>query len=110
MKSFCLMLDLKDDTELIREYEEYHKSVWPQILKSIKDSGIIAMDIYRFNNRLVMIIGVDDTFSFERKQLLDKNNQKVQEWEELMWKFQQSVPGAGKDEKWVVMNKIFNLT
>jgi L-rhamnose mutarotase len=33
----------------------------------------------------------------------------VQEWEELMWKYQQAIPGAKPGEKWVLMNKIFEL-
>jgi L-rhamnose mutarotase len=33
----------------------------------------------------------------------------VQEWEELMWHYQEPVAGAEKGEKWVMMNKIFDL-
>ncbi|HEY5773409.1 MAG TPA: L-rhamnose mutarotase, partial [Chitinophagaceae bacterium] len=33
MKRFCLALDLKEDTKLIAEYENYHKNVWPEIIK-----------------------------------------------------------------------------
>jgi len=53
MKRYCLALDLKDDGALIKEYEEYHQKVWPEVLKSIKDSGIKEMEIYRINNRLL---------------------------------------------------------
>ena len=67
MKRFCLALDLKDDAMLIGEYEEHHRKVWPEILKSIKDSGIQQMEIYRINNRLFMIMETNDDFTFERK-------------------------------------------
>ena len=109
MKRYCLTVDLKNDPELIREYEEHHKHVWPEIIKSIKDPGIINMEIYRFANRLFMIMEVREDFSFEKKQTSDNQNIKVQEWEELMWKYQQSLPGTAKGEKWVRMNKIFDL-
>jgi L-rhamnose mutarotase len=109
MKRYCLTLDLKDDQELIEEYEEYHKRVWPEILKSIRDSGIEQMEIFRHKTRLFMVMKVNDDFSFERKTEADKNNPKVQEWEELMWKYQQPVPGAAQGEKWVLMKKIFEL-
>lgn len=36
MRKYALALDLKDDDELIRQYEEYHKQVWPEILKASK--------------------------------------------------------------------------
>ena len=110
MKRYCLTLDLKDDPELIKEYELYHEKVWPEILKSIKDAGIEQMEIYRHATRLFMIMEVNDDFSFEAKQQADRENRKVQEWEELMWKYQQPIPGAAKGEKWVLMKKIFKLS
>jgi L-rhamnose mutarotase len=51
----------------------------------------------------------DDSFSFERKAAMDNANPKVQEWEQLMWKFQQPMPWAKKGEKWILMDKIFQL-
>ena len=110
MKTYCLTLTLKNDPELIREYEEHHKAVWPEIIRSIKDAGIENMQIYRYGTRLFMIMEVNDYFSFEKKQQADTNNAKVQEWEELMWKYQQPLEGAAKGEKWMVMDKIFALT
>jgi L-rhamnose mutarotase len=109
MRKYCLALDLKDDPQLIKEYERYHKNVWPEIIKSIKDSGIEVLDIYRAGNRLFMIIEANDNFSFEKKAAMDAANSKVQEWEELMWKFQQALPWGKAGEKWILMNKIFEL-
>ena len=106
---FCLTLDLKDDPNLIKEYEDRHSAVWPEVLQSIKDSGIKDMEIYRHSNRLVMIIEADESFSFEKKKLLDENNAKVQEWEELMWKYQKPLPNSREGEKWMIMNQIFKL-
>ena len=109
MKRYCLALDLKDDKDLIAKYEHYHKNVWPEIIRSIKESGIEVLDIYRTGNRMFMIIEASGDFSFEKKAAMDKSNPKVQEWEELMWKFQQALPGAKMGEKWILMNKIFEL-
>lgn len=109
MKKFALTLALKDDPELIREYERFHENVWPEVLKSIVDSGIREMEIYRLDTRLFMTITADADFSFDKKSLMDKTNDRVQEWEELMWKYQQKIPGSAPDEKWVLMKKIFEL-
>lgn len=109
MKKYCLALDLIDNSELIAEYEKYHHNVWPEIRKSILDSGITNMEIYRVQNRLMMMIEADENFSFEAKNEADKNNSKVQEWEELMWKFQQQLPKSKTGEKWKLMDKIFSL-
>ncbi len=109
MKQFCLALDLKDDAALIAEYEAYHRAVWPEILVSIKEAGIGQMEIYRTSNRLFMIMKTEDNFSFEKKADADAGNEKVQEWEQLMWKYQQALPGSKPGEKWILMDKIFSL-
>ena len=109
MKRFCLALDLKDDPTLIAEYETHHKNVWPEIQKSIQDAGIQKMEIYRTGTRLFMIMETDDSFSFEQKALADAANPTVGEWEQLMWNYQQRLPAARPGEKWIIMNKIFEL-
>lgn len=109
MTRYCLALDLVNDPQLIAEYEDYHRNVWPEIKKSITDSGIQNMEIYRAGNRLFMIMEVNDTFSFDRKGAMDAANPTVQEWEQLMWKYQQALPVAKPGEKWIIMDKIFNL-
>jgi L-rhamnose mutarotase len=108
-KRYCSTLDLIPDEELIAEYEAIHRKVWPEIIESITSSGIVDMEIYRMGNRLFMIMEVNDTFSFDRKSSMDAVNQKVQEWETLMWKYQQPVPGAKSGEKWIMMDRIFEL-
>ena len=110
MKRYCLALDLKNDPTLIAEYEVYHQNVWPEILKSIKDAGIEKMEIYRTGNRLFMIMETKDDFSFEKKAAMDTANEKVQQWEQLMWKYQQAITGSKPGEKWRLMEKIFETT
>ena len=109
MKKYCLALDLKDDVDKINEYKDYHQDIWPEISKSLKDSGVLNAEIYNTGNRLFTIIEVDKTFSFEKKLKMDLENPKVQEWEELMWNYQQALPQSEKGSKWVLMDKIFDL-
>tara|TARA_B100001996_G_scaffold292867_1_gene233068 strand:- start:213 stop:551 length:339 start_codon:yes stop_codon:yes gene_type:complete len=108
-KRYCLTLDLKNDPKLIEEYKKYHKRVWPEITQSLIDSGIISAEIYNISNRLTMILEVNSDFSFEKKRVMDENNPKVKEWEKLMWKYQKSLPIAKKGEKWILMEKIYQL-
>jgi L-rhamnose mutarotase len=108
-RRYCLFLDLQDDPEKIALYEAYHRQVWPEILKSIQDAGILQMEIYRAGNRLCMIMEVNDDFSFARKQAMDEANPAVQAWEKLMDTFQQRLPFAQEGEKWVTGDKIFDL-
>lgn len=109
LKRYCLALDLKDDPSLIAEYEKFHQQVWPEIIRSIKEAGIEGLEIYRTGNRLFMIIEANTDFSFDKKNKADDTNEKVQEWETLMWNYQQAIPGAKPGEKWILMDKIFEL-
>jgi L-rhamnose mutarotase len=108
-RRYVLALDLKDDPRLIAEYEAHHSRVWPEILDSIRQSGILSMDIYRLGTRLMMIMDVADDFSFERKAAADQADPKVQEWESLMWRYQQAVPGGPPGAKWQLMERIFDF-
>lgn len=108
-RRYALTLDLKDDPGLIAEYRKYHEDVWPEVIQSIKEAGIEDMEIYLLGTRLVMIMEVNESFSFEKKARRDQANPKVQEWEQLMWKFQKALPEAKPGEKWLPMERIFKL-
>ncbi len=110
-KRYCYSCDLKDNPKLIKEYKEYHAAgnAWPEITKSIKDAGIVDMQIYLTGNRMFMIMEVDDTFDPVKKAEMDANNPKVQEWENLMWDYQQELPWAKSGEKWIELEKVFQL-
>jgi|SRR5690606_21504128 len=109
---YYLALDLKDDPDLISEYERWHlkENSWPEIMQSIKESGVEQMEIYRTGNRLFMVIEASEQFDPKVKAEMDMNNPVVQKWEKLMLRFQQPLPWAKQNEKWVEMKKIFALS
>ena len=104
-------LDLKDDPALIAEYERWHRPdmVWPEIVDSIRAAGVLDLDIFRTGNRLVLVMEVGESYSAERKAASDAADPRVQEWEALMWQFQQALPFAKPGEKWLPMRQIFSL-
>ncbi len=108
-RRYCLALDLKDDPLLIAEYEAHHRRVWPEILGTIAAAGILSMEIYRVQTRLMMVMDVEDDFSFERKAEADAGNARVQAWERLMWTYQQAIPGGPPGAKWRLMERVFEF-
>jgi L-rhamnose mutarotase len=108
----CFALDLQDDAALIAAYEEWHQpgKVWPEILQSIRRSGILEMEIFRIADRLFMVIDAGEDFSLERKAAADAADPRVRAWEELMWKFQKPLPQAKAGEKWLPAARIFSLS
>ena len=109
MKRYCYTLDLKENESLKKEYINHHKKVWPEILKSIKSSGILNLEIYNINYRLFMIIEAENKFDEKKKQKMDSENPIVQKWEKKMWEYQKKIKGSSNGEKWVKLNRIFSL-
>ena len=109
MNRYCLTLDLKDDPLLIAEYRKHHEKIWPEITQSIREADIEDLEIYLLGTRMFMIMEVNERFSFAGKAEADRSNPRVQEWERLMWRFQQPLPQAKPGEKWLLMERIFKL-
>src|SRR5688572_9545408 len=103
----CLTLDLKNDPALIAAYKQHHAAVWPGVIESLRASGILKAELYLRGTRLVMILDVSAEFSFENKASRDLADPIVQDWERLMWTFQQALPDARAGEKWQPMKRIF---
>lgn len=110
MKRYCLTLDLKNDPNLIAAYKRYHEHIWPEVKASLYEAGILEMEIYLFDTRMFMIMEVTDNYSFAAKAKADSENPKVREWEQLMGTFQQELPRAEPGEKWLLMEKVFQLS
>lgn len=112
MKTYCFALDLHDDPALIEEYKRYHKlkNIWPALLDSIRSQGVVSERIYLAGNRLFMILETTDNFSLHAKLAADAANVELLHWEELMWRFQKPLPFARRGEKWVPMEKIFEVS
>jgi L-rhamnose mutarotase len=107
-RKFCFTLDLVDDPSKIAEYEKHHEAIWPDVRQSFVDAGILSLELYRWETRLVMVFEVDMDFSFEKKRQIDESNPIIQEWESLMSSYQKPLPNAPSGEKWVLMKKIFS--
>lgn len=108
-RRYALALDLADDPALIAEYERQHARVWPDVEASLRASGIERLEIYRTGNRLFMILEASPEFSFDAKAEVDAANPRVQEWERLMWTYQRALPWARPGEKWVLMDRVYEL-
>ena len=112
MKQLCLMLELKDSRELIEAYEDYHQpgNVWPEVIRSIRDSGIVGMRIYRWGTRLTMLMDVEDSFDTDAKAANDASNPRVVEWEQLMESYQDTGHAGDPAGKWKPATCIFDLS
>lgn len=107
MKRYCQTLELTDNPELIEQYVEAHAHVWPEIIEGQHAVGILEMQIYRKGNRLFMICDTVDDFEWERDMKRLATMPRQAEWEAYVSQFQGCAANARSDEKWQLMEKIF---
>ncbi len=104
-----LAVDLRDDAEAIETDREHHRRVWPEVLASLGQAGIHAMDIYLLGRRLVMVVeteGQDFRRCFAAHRV---SHPRVIEWEALMRSLQEPPPGAPPGDWWARMEPVFSL-
>lgn len=100
-------MELTDNPELIEQYVEAHAHVWPEIIEGQHAVGILEMQIYRKGNRLFMICDTVDDFDWERDMKRLATLPRQAEWEAYVAQFQGCAANARSDEKWQLMEKIF---
>ena len=109
MKCFAQALDLNDDPELIRQYDEHHRRVWPEVIAALRGIGIRRMKIFRLGTRLFMYAEAGDDFDPQRDYQSYANNPKCREWDSLMRRYQRTAPVARPGEWWAGMREVFDL-
>ncbi|RIJ45742.1 L-rhamnose mutarotase [Maribellus luteus] len=110
-KRYCKTLLLENDPSLIEAYREVHKpeNTWSEITQGMKEVGILDMEIYIIQNRLFMIM--DTVPDFDHEQAMQELAQKPHqaEWEAYVSRFQLTTSEATAGEKWVLMDRIYEL-
>ena len=89
--------------------ESYRSKGVRRLITGLTPDACAKGSIYLVETRLFMLMEVDDNFSFVKKTAVDQKNPKVREWEELMWTFEQALPGAKQGEKRLLMERIHKL-
>tara|TARA_B100001013_G_C24517974_1_gene405762 strand:- start:34 stop:375 length:342 start_codon:yes stop_codon:yes gene_type:complete len=109
MKIFAQAIDLINDPDVIKKYDEYHKNVWVEDLEAMKTQGILRMKIWRVSNRLFMLMETSDDYDPDTYSEYTDNDPKAKEWDDIMQKLQQKIPGVGKStDWWAPMDLVFD--
>ena len=108
-KRVCLALDLKDDPGLIKEYLDYHspEKHWKEIADGIKQAGVLVMDIYKIDTRMIMICDIPEILDIDEVWAKMGTYPRQSEWGQLMSKYQEALPGHQLE--WVKMERVFTL-
>jgi L-rhamnose mutarotase len=106
-----LMLDLRDDPELIARYEAHHRAVWPEVLAHLQRHGVRSMQIHRLGTRMTMVMETDDAvFDVQALREAEASDPTLRAWEDLMGTLQAPTPWTPAGQKWTAMQAIFDWT
>ena len=110
-KRYVQTMELKEDSELIRKYREAHdkEHFWKEIEEGIKAVGILEMEIYILDNRLVMIVDAPLDFDWNEAMTRLATLPRQAEWEKHVAEFQDCAANATSDQKWQMMERMFHL-
>ncbi len=109
MKRIAMTVMLRDDPEVIRQYEELHADPWPEVLSRGYECGIRRVFIYRYGRRLFMFLEAVDEFDLKHDSARILDHPKVREWDKLTRDLQEPVPGAPSEAKWVEMKELHGV-
>jgi L-rhamnose mutarotase len=108
-KTMVYTTDLVNEPDLIKAYDSLHSKagVWPELQKANLASGIHEVKIYRFDNRLFMMVTVPADADLSRvDSLYLGSDKKIKIWNQMMANFQRSLPGVDTTKKWSEMELI----
>jgi|TARA_Y100001949_G_scaffold168209_1_gene166693 L-rhamnose mutarotase len=109
MKTYAQAIDLVNDPKIIKKYDDYHQNVWPEDLEAMKTHGISRMKIWRVSNRLFMLMETSDDYDPSTYSEYTDNDPKSKEWDDIMRKMQQKIPGTENSaDWWASMNLVFD--
>lgn len=111
VKRYCQILDIVNDADKIAKYRECHSKAkcWPEIIKGIREVGILEMELYIHDNHVVMIVETPLDFSWDTAMAKLSTLPKQAEWEEYVALFQGCDSNLSSDQKWQMMERMFYM-
>ena len=106
-KLLVLINELKNEKEKIIEYIDYHINPFPEIVKDLQNKPIGRMRIYINQNKLVMLLEVEEDFNIKDGIHIEPKSNKVEEWENIMGKLFQELE-SGNPRSWELTENIFD--
>ncbi len=99
---------IKVNPEKVEIYKEYHRGVWPEVLKTIKQCNIQNYSIYLKDDYLFAYMEYEgDDFSGDMAKMAA--DPKTQEWWALMKPLQSPLTTRTCGEWWADMEEVFHI-
>lgn len=112
--NIILTANLVKDPELQQEYLNYHATQfqkWPEVSQGFCNANFQQLLVFKNGRRLMLVIGIPKGESLDKlNPKTTENNPRVNEWNKLMKKYQEGIPGTKPGEVWVFFKPVNNST
>jgi len=110
--NIILTANMVEDVKMQKEYLSYHATQfqkWPEVSQGFCNAGFQQLLVFKNGRQLMLIISIPKGESLDKlNPLTSKNNPRVDQWNALMKKYQEGIPGTKKGETWVFLKPITN--
>ncbi|WP_316810016.1 L-rhamnose mutarotase [Pedobacter heparinus] len=107
--NIILSANLVKDEKLQKEYLNYHATQfekWPEVAKGFCDADFQQLRIFKNGRQLMLVISIPKGASLdELNPKTSLNNPRVEEWNQVMKKYQEGIAGTKPGETWVFFSK-----
>lgn len=105
--NILLTCNLVADPKMQQEYLNYHATQfqkWPEVSQGFCNAQFQQLLVFRNGRQLMLVISIPHGADLNNlNPLTSKDNPRVDEWNKLMSKYQQGIPGTKKGETWVFL-------
>ena len=105
MERVCFLLKVKPDK--LEEYREAHKSVWPEMLEALRETGWRNYSLFLRDDGL--LVGYLETPDFEKALAGMAGKDINRKWQDSMAPYFENIGGAHADQAMVRLEEVFHL-
>jgi L-rhamnose mutarotase len=111
-QNILLSASLVNDPKLQQEYLNYHATQfqkWPEVSNGFCNANFQQLLVFKNGRQLMLIISIPKGESLDKlNPKTTENNPRVDEWNKLMKKYQEGLPGTKPGEVWVFFKPLKN--
>ena len=102
-----LTANLVADKKMQQEYLDYHATQfekWPEVSTGFCNANFQQLLVFRNGRQLMLVISIPKGESLDKlNPKTTENNPRVNDWNNIMKKYQEGIPGTKKGETWVFL-------
>jgi hypothetical protein len=108
-ENIILSTNLVNDSSMQQEYLDYHATQfekWPEVGKGFCNADFQQLRIFKNGRQLILVISIPKGADLDKlNPRTTLNNPRVDEWNNLMKKYQEGIAGTKPGEVWVFFEK-----